>query len=404
MSDTLYESSDTAIELGQLINHVDDRICMTFTPHARHTLTSVKFRVWRGTGDTPGVATLSLQGVDGSDKPDGSDLATATSDSDTWIEGSPGSLIEWTFASPVVVVAGVRLALVINVPGSSVAEPVTVGYNVNGTPHYTGGEFGTSADGGSSWILSANVEFEFYEYGIRVEGPVAHWKLDEISGTNIVDSVGDNDGTWAGTGAQALTSILSPNKTGLVFDGVSDVVTVPANPVIDLAFKGDVTISAWVKAFSDGGGSQGRIVDKKSAGAGLECKIFGEAAGRVTFAVTYGHSGGSAYIQKNSAFPINEFVMVTVVYDGDNRLVFCLNGVKQELDTDNPGVGTPNDDSAVDLPIGRALGGSNGFDGIIDDVQFYDYALTAGEVRKLYQDTIGKGSLPDAIMLASWGF
>ena len=51
---------------------------------------------------------------------------------------------------------------------------------------------------------------------------VAHWKLDEASGTGITDSAGSNTGTWAGTGAQALSSVVAPNKTGLLFDGVDD--------------------------------------------------------------------------------------------------------------------------------------------------------------------------------------
>ena len=33
---------------------------------------------------------------------------------------------------------------------------------------------------------------------------VAHWKLDERAGTVIADSAGSNNGTWAGTGSQAI--------------------------------------------------------------------------------------------------------------------------------------------------------------------------------------------------------
>ncbi len=173
MSDTLFESWDLGVELGQLVNSIDDRACMTFTPSTSHRLTSVKFQVWRDTGDTPGLITLRLQLADGNDKPDGVDLATAVIDGDTILEGAPGSLQEWVFSTPRVLLSGTRYALVIEALDSSAGEPVTVGYNVNDTPHYSGGEYGTSADSGVAWTMQANVEFIFYEYGIEVVDPPA---------------------------------------------------------------------------------------------------------------------------------------------------------------------------------------------------------------------------------------
>lgn len=406
MSYKLYESWDGAIEFGQLINHADDRICMTFTPHARHTVTSVKFRVWRDAGDTPGTATLSLQGVDGSNKPDGANLATATSDSDTWVEGSPGSLIEWTFSSPAVVVTGTRYALVVNVPGSSAAEPVTVGYNVNGTPHYTGGEYGTSADGGANWTLSADVEFIFYEYGVRVEGPTSCWPLNETSGTNIVDTCDANNGTWAGTGAQALTSVLAPNLRGLVIDGADDVISVPVSPNLDVYMRDELTLSVWIRPVSTGEADQGRIVNKLATGVGYRFLIRDQSSNDATIEMTVGTVGTDPLVRALVENIIGQWTHVVTTYneDGDRRLKLYANGVLLSLSLDNAGGGAAIDDTAIPLSIGNVPTLDRCFDGAIDSALVYDYALNSGEIRKLYQDTIGKGSPPDPIMFGSWGF
>ena len=53
--------------------------------------------------------------------------------------------------------------------------------------------------------------------------------------------------------------------------------------------------------------------------------------------------------------------------------------------------GAINDDSANDFIIGNNAAGSRTFDGILNDVRFYNTALSSTDIWKLYIEGTGKG-------------
>ena len=68
---------------------------------------------------------------------------------------------------------------------------------------------------------------------------LAHWRLDETSGTTAFDSIGSHDGTTSGT-----IWTEGADVGAAAFDGVDDFIAVPHDNALELA---DMTITAWVR-------------------------------------------------------------------------------------------------------------------------------------------------------------
>ncbi|MDH3589124.1 MAG: DNRLRE domain-containing protein, partial [Gammaproteobacteria bacterium] len=79
------------------------------------------------------------------------------------------------------------------------------------------------------------------EWGAEAgSGPIAHWKLDETSGTTAVDSVGGHDGTLTNGPAWVAGQI----DGALDFDGSNDLVSIPHHAIFTQV---PMTVSAWFK-------------------------------------------------------------------------------------------------------------------------------------------------------------
>ena len=234
---------------------------------------------------------------------------------------------------------------------------------------------------------------------------VAHYKMNEQSvadGGTVLDSIGSNDGTWEGTGNQAVTLAESQMNTGFVFDGVDDVITVPADPTIDLNGKTALSISVWINPASDGEGDTGRIVDKMPAGAasGYRFYVVSEAAGfvKLTFDNRFAVNGQSTTNLANVPLNTWSYVAYSLNEDGDGKGKIYVNGVLQALSSDNPFTAPAVDDSAVVMQIGNVVSLDRTFDGTIDNLMIFDQALTQTEITSLYNLGTGTENFGDTDM------
>jgi hypothetical protein len=120
---------------------------------------------------------------------------------------------------------------------------------------------------------------------------VAHWRLDETSGTVARDSAGDRHGTVYG-GAQWASGQVAG---ALRFDGYDDYVALPIGPLIGSLT--DTTVAAWVNWSGQGGASQCIF----SFGTGPQANMLlmpRAATGELRFAIT---TGGAANEDRTSA-------------------------------------------------------------------------------------------------------
>src|SRR6266487_2290187 len=85
-----------------------------------------------------------------------------------------------------------------------------------------------------------------YSDVVTVDAPMAWWRLDELSGTSAVDTIGTNTGTLT-SGVTPNVSGISPGHAAMRFDGTQGKISV-ANP----ALTGDFSIEGWVYILGSG--------------------------------------------------------------------------------------------------------------------------------------------------------
>jgi hypothetical protein len=218
-------------------------------------------------------------------------------------------------------------------------------------------------------------------------GLIGYWKLDEGAGTTARDSSGkNNNGTLRGG------PLWVAGKVGqaLSFDGVDDYVEVPHNASL-IPTSGKATVSVWINAkrYTGPGGSQWQGILAKGGWDPRLYNMYTEASGVIHFST----GPGNATIGSLSPahLPLNEWVHVTVAVDGKH--IYYFNG--EPVGEAGQGATVPNAGTAV-FTIGQT-GESNFFLGMIDDVQLYDRALTAEQIKGVFNGVMpvfGKAEKP----------
>ncbi len=214
--------------------------------------------------------------------------------------------------------------------------------------------------------------------------PVSHWKFDEGEGNTAYDSIGINHGTIYG--AAWTTGQID---SALSFDGENDYVMVADNASQQITTN-QITLSAWIKLAADVGNTQRRIICKQqNSNVAWGFQVFGAGYG--------GSSGNQLVFHDSSGTTFHSCISQThlmtnqwyhvAVTDDAGKIRIYINGLPDEA-SDN-GYGIPTQ-IAAPITIGKTNPDSRFlFDGVIDDVRFYDRALSAEEIWQLYYEGLG---------------
>jgi hypothetical protein len=147
-------------------------------------------------------------------------------------------------------------------------------------------------------------------------------------------------------------------------------------------YKGGVTVSAWIRPASSGGGGRGRIVDKDNNDAGWFLSMY---SNQIQFAVDQ-FNGASPGRISTAGVDLNRWQHVAATWDGStvgSNIHLYIDGVPADGTAVN-GSGSAVDDSGTPLTVGNRAGDlARGFDGGIDEVRVYNRALTAAEIQSL---------------------
>ncbi|MCX6704923.1 MAG: hypothetical protein NT162_01125, partial [Candidatus Woesebacteria bacterium] len=205
------------------------------------------------------------------------------------------------------------------------------------------------------------------------KGLVGYWPLDSKSmksaSTTADLTPQGNDGTLYG---RALADRLTADRKGaangaMSFDGSADLI----NTGIDMIKTGDDSVSAWIYAKS--GGVAGRVIDNGRF-------LFWLRSSTNYIALT--SDGGITYITSGvGSIPYNQWVHVVAVRNSTGYGWIYVNGILIGTSgaTGTPVAGTSN------VVIGNEAAADRSFDGIISDVRIYNRALSADEVKMLYE-------------------
>ncbi len=215
-----------------------------------------------------------------------------------------------------------------------------------------------------------------------VDGLVGRWGFDEATGTVAYDMSGNNNN---GTLINNPTNATSTCKIGycLNFNGTSQYVSVPSVDTFDLVGTG--SIIAWIKIDSTWVGSLYPNVVSKGANAGWDTGgwslfVFNPISDR---RIGVGFRNGVT--TKSVSFTntlTDQWVQIAGIWDG-SYIYLYENGVQKASSTQtiSPQITT------YPVTIGRD-NGSQYFDGSVDDVRIYNRALSADEVKRMYESSV----------------
>ncbi len=253
------------------------------------------------------------------------------------------------------------------------------------------GKTGTMIYNSSEGVFQGCVEggwIAFHEKPVALEscpsaGLVAHWKLDEASGTTALNSAGAANGTLVNMDDSDW--VFGKLGRALDFDGADDVVT------SGLTGPNVVTVSAWINPRGWGESQMGRIAQSQTTF--WIFYLFGNPGGvnpnSLAFWSGWGTREGS-WSSPSASIELNQWQHVAVTYDGtavNNDPKMYINSALQGLtEYANPEGAR---EAAGSVYLGNNSLGTRTFDGKIDDVRIYNRVLAYNEIVQLYNNGMG---------------
>lgn len=209
--------------------------------------------------------------------------------------------------------------------------------------------------------------------GIPTDGLIAHWTMDNIVGSTLVDEMGNYDATLEGS----PTTTAGAAGVALVFDGDDDVARLGTIPVSDpLQLLGDFAIAFWVN-WNGVGDLYQRVIDKSNSGNGTAgWAVYISAA---PFHLYIGVNGTLCNVS-DEAVPVS--VKTHYIIQCSSNVVSTY----KNLNLIKSGVSIP---SRPNVETGCSIGSWNHSDGRelnawLDDTAIYSKALSAAERAQIY--------------------
>ncbi|MDD3531989.1 MAG: LamG domain-containing protein, partial [Candidatus Shapirobacteria bacterium] len=232
--------------------------------------------------------------------------------------------------------------------------------------------------------------------------PVGHWRFDECQGTTAYDVSGnDNHGTiniGASTPQTSAGTCTSGNSahawyngqegrinSAMNFDGVDDYSLVNDNTILDIE-NDKLTVGAWVYRKGNGASTAGYILSKSD-----------NAATNHQYGLYYQNTGAFCYMIMNSANACfsnssivdNQWHHVAMTYDrSSSQIKLFINGQLKDTGTVNNDIVGTSSNVYIGCRGNSPPSTNHHFNGLIDDVRIYNYALTDDQIKTLYNDGV----------------
>ncbi len=210
------------------------------------------------------------------------------------------------------------------------------------------------------------------------DGLVAAWKLEETSGVSVLDSVGSSHGVNTNavinqTGKLGKAYQFSAANSSVIEIEATDTIRPSTWDINQWAFN------AWIYPTSTSS-SKAVVCGPGGSGYSNSWRIYTSDS-----YIRFEYGDGSNNRINLSTNPVNKWSMVTMMFSG-NHISAYVDGVLVDSVA-----GTIIDATyAYNYPL--KLGYSNGmeyFDGMIDEVYWYNRPLTLTEVQALYASGVG---------------
>ena len=219
---------------------------------------------------------------------------------------------------------------------------------------------------------------------------VAWWAFNDGGGNTAVDSASGIDGTLKPGQPDGPTWAVGKIDDCLEFD-VAKQNYVECGPHIALDITGSLTLAAWVKKIGPWIGSGGdlrydTIIYKAISDGSTRAYRLSRDAAANTVGLTVNTVGGEVKIRGATAVNDDEWHHVAGVYDMENTQWFLyVDAVEDTGSVAASASGNINGSSGQPLLIGSDGGDFRYWGGLIDEVRIYARALSAEDIRELYE-------------------
>jgi Concanavalin A-like lectin/glucanases superfamily/Immunoglobulin domain len=218
-----------------------------------------------------------------------------------------------------------------------------------------------------------------YADTVKADNPVSYWRLDEpANATTAADSADSNPGDYLnGVTLGVPGALVGDNDTAAGFTATNQTkVDVPFTPALNTP---QFTVELWAKVTGGSGTYRSPLTSR--ADLPQRGYIFYAEPGN-TWQFWTGNGVGTGWdVIAGPAVQDNIWAHLAGVYDGTNQS-FYVNGV---LAGSAPAGFAPNDENGLRIGGGATEGdGDFFFQGDIDDVSFYDKALSEDRILAHY--------------------
>jgi len=185
---------------------------------------------------------------------------------------------------------------------------------------------------------------------------------------------------------EVLVFAVCPSGSALSFDGDDDYVSLGSPANLDDLPLNDLTISAWIYDSHSTENTWGTIFGAEVGGGyGWSFRTFSNESGDRSLHFYVHHTTTIAFYHSNyGTISQNTWHHVVGVWDaGTKTAKLYIDATEPSYQTTTAGNGTYKSDASNDKEIGRIphIGGTQYFNGTIDDVRIYNRALSAEEIR-----------------------
>jgi hypothetical protein len=216
--------------------------------------------------------------------------------------------------------------------------------------------------------------------------PIAHWKLDETAGTTVIEECGHHNGLLQGFPDDGSQWVEGTNGGGLRFDGIDDLVEISSYP--GACCTHSRSVAAWIKLAEKPVANQTILVwGPQEPGRYWQIEV--DANRKFRFSCGSGSAVASGRLVGDTQWHHIAAVLDPIV-PGDPH----VSDVRLYVDVQPQSILelTEHPIEAADignLRMGASLdpNAPHYFNGILDDIQFFDTALSPANIQELYRRT-----------------
>ncbi len=222
---------------------------------------------------------------------------------------------------------------------------------------------------------------------------IAWYPMDETDGTNLLDNSGNGrNGTYSGPVTLGQAALAAGTSVQFeASDGTSSVAAVASIPALQT-----LTLSLWAQATGAGNENALTLFTKSGADdAAYSLALFPNFGNQLGWIVQE-NADTLAVAAENG---LSEPTHLAIVHEDSNGEEPGADVIRLYVNGEQVAVAEDSPDGFVDADGAFQIGardGDSGFDGLIDDLQIYSRALTAVEVKELFDNpgTVIGGGLP----------